>query len=192
MIRINLLPYRNARRRQQIVQHLGIAFGAIALTGLIAMGLHWSASSQLADLQETYTELKAQNQMLQKKIGKIRNLEALRADVEKKLKLVDQLQEGRFRSLMTLHELARLIPENVWLTKIQDDGPLIKLKGLGESNKAIANFMRQLDASKLFSDVRLEVISRVNAGGVTVRSFSLTLARVDKSAGQPKTAGRAS
>lgn len=192
MIRVNLLPYRNAHRRQQILQHLGVAFGVIAVAVIIALGMHAMASLELSGLQEEYTQLKAQNNILKKKIGKIRNLDALRADVEKKLKLVDRLQEGRFRSLKTLHELARVIPENVWLTNITDTGATIKLTGLGESNKAVANFMRQLDGSDLFSNVSLTVISRVDAGGVPVRNFALTMSRVDAKPAAKKPVGRAS
>ncbi len=178
MIRVNLLPYRPALRRQQILQHIGAALGVLALAGVLSLGAHWMASSELSDLQEEYAQLKAQNQMLQKKIGKIRNLDALRADVERKLKLVDQLQQGRFFSLETLHEISQRIPENVWLTKIVNQGDTVTLDGLGESPKAVANFMRELDESPLFSNVQLKFIKRVTAGGVAVRNFSLSVSRV--------------
>ncbi len=188
MIRVNLLPYRDARRHQQILQHLGAAFGVIAFAGLIALGAQWVASSELSDLQEEYTQIKTQNNLLKKKIGKIKNLDNLRADVERKLKLVDTLQKGRFRSLVTLNELARVIPENVWLTKITNTGANIQIAGLGESNKAVANFMRMLDESKIFANITLQVISRVDAGGVPVRSFSLSLDRVEEPTATPKAA----
>jgi len=180
MIRVNLLPYRDARRHQQILQHLGVAFGVIAVAAIISLGMNWVASSNLADLQNEYTELKTQNDVLQQKIGKIKNLDALRADVERKLQLVDKLQQGRFRSLNTFYEVSKVIPENVWVTSITDNGTGLKIAGLGESNEAVASFMRALDGSKLFSNVRLEVISRVQASGVPIRSFSLTVNRLDQ------------
>jgi len=179
MIRVNLLPYRNARRHQQILQHLGIAFCVIAVAAIISLGMHWVAQSNLTDLQNEYTQLKAQNDLLKKKIGKIKDLDALRADVERKLKLVDRLQQGRFRSLNTFYEVSKVLPENVWVTKIIDNGTGLKITGLGESNEAVANFMRALDASKIFSNVTLEVISRVKESGVPIRSFSLTVNRLD-------------
>lgn len=180
MIRINLLPYRAARRQEQILQHIAVALGAIGLVIVLSLILHLVATSQLSDLQNEYGNLRAQNVALQKKIGKIRNLDNLRKDVEKKLQLVDRLQAGRFRSLKTLHDLARVIPENVWLTKVDNAGDEIKLSGLGESNKAVANFMRALDQSPLFSNVRLQVISRTTVENVPVRNFDLSLSRVDE------------
>ena len=180
MIRINLLPYRAALRQQQILQHLAVALGVIGVVVMLSLIMHLVATAQLSDLQDEFGNLRAQNMALQKKIGKIKNLDNLRKDVEKKLKLVDRLQAGRFRSLKTLYELTRTIPENVWLTQIVDKGGEIRLKGLGESNKAVANFMRALDKSPLFSNVRLQVISRTTVDDVPVRSFGLTFVRVDE------------
>ncbi|WP_167631350.1 PilN domain-containing protein [Mariprofundus ferrooxydans] len=177
MIRINLIPYRTARRQQQIVQHL-TAFAAVVIVGILCtLGAHTYASLQLADLKEETMLLQKQNQDLKQKIGKIENLDHLRADVERKLKIVDRLQEGRFYSLKTLHEIALLIPENVWLNQISEQGGSLLLTGQAESNKAVAIFMRKLDQSPMFTDVRLDVISRVVVNNLPVRKFSLKVTR---------------
>ena len=180
MIRINLLPYRAARRQTEILQHLGVATATVALAVMISLVSQWIASSQLSSLEETYAQIRAENVALQKKIGKIKDLDALRADVERKLKLVDELQQGRFRSLLTLNEIAKTIPENVWLTSVADNGATISLSGLGESNTAVANFMRNLETSKIFSNVQLQVIARDEVSGSVVRKFSLTCDRISE------------
>jgi len=191
MIRINLVPYRSARQQQQIMQHIGGFVAVLVLAGLLALGVHTMASLQLADLQEQTIALKKQNDALKSKIGRIENLANLRSDVEHKLEVVDRLQEGRFRSLTTLHEIARVIPENVWLDKITDTGHDIALSGLGESNKAVASFMRKLDQSKVFTNVRLGEISRVLKDGLPVRRFSLKLARVEDKPIRPAASAKA-
>ena len=180
MIRINLLPYRVARRRQQISQHVGNFFGVVILAAALSVGAHMIASMELADLNEEAARLIVENKELKKKVGKIEHLDALRVDVERKLGIVDRLQEGRFHSLITLHEVAQLIPKNVWLTSIQDNAAEIVFEGLGESNKAVANFMRMLDQSPLFSNVRLKGISRVEVDGIPARKFTLNLSRVNE------------
>jgi len=185
MIRINLIPYRAARQQQQTMQHISAFFAVVVLAALLALGAQTYASLQLADLKEETIAIQKQNDELKSKIGTIANLASLRADVERKLKIVDRLQEGRFRSLKTLHAIAQLIPENVWLDKIKEAGDTIELSGLGESNKAVASFMRKLDMSPLFSNVRLGEIRRVMKGGLPVRRFSLKLARVDDKPAHP-------
>ena len=171
MIRINLLPYRPARRQRQILQHLGVALGAVTLVALISLGAQWISTSQLSSLKQEYQSLRGQNLALMKEIGRIKDLDKLRADVERKLGLVDQLQRGRFRSLNTFVALAKVIPANVWLTSIKDTGAEIRLSGIGESNNAVADFMRALDASPLFTNIRLQVITRTEASGMAVRQF---------------------
>ncbi len=175
MIRINLLPYRSERRKNQILQHLGWLFGSIALASALLMFVSMYGNGQLGDLQTEFGQLQAQNMVLKKKIGKIRNLNKLRVDVERKLSLVDELQQGRFEALKTLVGLSEAIPENVWLKSIVDNSGKLKLAGFGESNKAVANFMRSLDQSPLFGDISLQGIVREDAGGVPVRNFDMTL-----------------
>jgi len=180
MIRINLLPYRSERCKNKILQHLGWLFGSVALAAALLMFVNMYGNGQLSDLQTEFGQLQAKNAVLKKKIGKIRNLDRLRVDVERKLALVDQLQQGRFKTLETLSALSEVIPENVWLKSIVDKSGHLKLVGFGESNKAVANFMRSLDSSPLFGNISLQVITRKEAGGVPVRNFSMTLNRLDK------------
>jgi len=179
MIRINLLPYRVARQQKQISQHAGNFFGVVVIAVALSVGAHMTASMELADLNEEAAKLIVKNKELKKRVGKIEHLDTLRVEVERKLGTVDRLQEGRFHSLITLNEVARVIPKNVWLTSIKNNETEIVFVGLGESNKAVANFMRMLDQSPLFSKVKLKGISRVDIGGMPARKFTLNLSRVN-------------
>ncbi|RME83460.1 MAG: fimbrial assembly protein [Zetaproteobacteria bacterium] len=185
MIRINLLPYRAKRRRAQILKHLLVFFGVLLGAIVIAGALHAYATATLRGLEDKYADLRQKNQMLQRKIGEIRNLDKLRAEVEQKLKLIDALQQGRFESFRTLLAIAEAIPQNVWITKLVDRGAQIQVYGVGESPAAVANFMRALDARPEFADVRLGVIARTEIGGAVLRKFDLTFRRE-----QPGAAGR--
>ncbi len=177
MIRINLLPYRVQRRRAQVLRHLLALVGVVAVVGLGIAAAHGYASSQLSSLEERYAELRRKNAELQRKIGEIRNLDRLRAEVQRKLKLVDQLQQGRFASFRMLLAIARAIPQNVWITELHDRGGRVELKGVAESPAAIASFMRALEASPEFADVRLGVVRRTKLDNAVLRSFSLTMQR---------------
>ena len=177
MIRINLLPYRNARRQAQILEHLAWFFGAVSIVTVLLILVNIYGNSELSDLKGEFTQLQAQNNELRKKIGKLKDLDNLRADVERKLALVDELQQGRFESLNVLAGLSNAIPENVWLTSMQDASGKLKLSGVAESNKAVANFMRALEQSEKFENIALKVSSRTSVGGVSVRTFDMTLNR---------------
>lgn len=178
MIRINLLPYRTQRRQTKILQHLVVALGVVFVAASLVFTADLIKTSELTTLEDTFSDLKTQNATLQKKIGKIKDLDKLRTDVERKLELVEELQKGRFFALVTLNKLATVIPENVWLQSIATKEGTITISGLGESNKAVANFMRALDQEAVFSNIALSKITRTNVGNIPVRSFSLTMNRV--------------
>ncbi len=172
------------------MQHIVVAIAVLGAAIVISLTAHIYITAAIASLESEYTELKQRNAELQKKIGKIRDLDRLRQDVQGKLDIVEKLQRGRFRSLNTFYHLAKETPENVWLTEVEDDSVKITIKGLGESNKAVANFMRALDQSLYFGDVRLQVIERASVGSVSVRKFELTMLRSDESKNAPSDSGK--
>lgn len=178
MIRINLLPYRAARRQAQIMQHLAVLVGSLLLVFLIVFSVNFIETESLDDLKSEVKSLQDQNAALKKKIGKIKNIDALRSDVEKKLATVDELQKGRFESLETLYYLSESLPKNAWVSSISTNGTNISLKGWAETNKVVAEFMRQLDASEFFGDVQLKGIRRTEVDNVPVREFELSLVRL--------------
>lgn len=190
MIRINLLPYRTQRRQVQILQHLAVAIGSIVLVLMLLGGLHTWKSIELTDLEDEFRQLKKENDDLKRKIGELANLDRLRADVQGKLNAVDTLQKGRFHTLNTLYELSKVIPTNVWLTQVNNKGAAVKLSGMGESNKAVANFMRSLDESELFGSVQLQVIQRKAEGSIPVRQFNLSVSRLEPAPEQSNAGGK--
>lgn len=175
MILINLLPYRQARRRQQILNHLYVFLGAILLVTLACGGIHVYGMKQLAALEAEYADLHQKNMLLVKKIGQIRKMEKLRAELQQRLDLVDQLQKNRFRAMVMLITVSKAIPRNVWITDLVDEGGETKIVGFGESNKAVADFIRALETSPIFEDVHLDVIERVNVEGFPMRRFRVRM-----------------
>jgi len=184
MIRVNLIPYREERRNKQIFNHIMAAVSVVGSALVLVFVVQWFYTSKLDNLNQEFASLKAQNQVLLKKIGKIKDLDRLREDVTRKLELVDSLQKGRFRSLENLLALSEAIPDAVWLKSAADKGGSLVLEGFGDSNKAVANFMRALDKSPRFADVRLKLIQRDRIGDMPVRKFELSM-QFEQSAQEP-------
>lgn len=180
MIRINLLPYRAEKRRGQIMRYIVVAAVTLGVTVVLALSSYTWSAVQLASAKDDLSNLQNRNHILRKRIGELSKFKTVQAEVQKKLDLVDQLQRGRFRSLRTLQGLSAAIPKNVWLTQVLDNGGSISISGVGESNRAVSSFMRALEEQKVFSGVSLGVIKRQSSDGVALRSFSLTMNRVDQ------------
>ncbi len=188
MIRINLIPYREARRRAQSHQHAAIFAAVLAVAVVLVVGVHQFTGAQLDQLKTETLALQRQNIALKHKIGRISDLDDKRAEVRRKLAVIDQLQDGRFDTLETLHAIAATIPNNVWLKSVEYRDQKVRLVGWGESNKAVARFMRQLDHSPQFNDVRLGEIRRVLMAGLPMRHFTLHLTRTTTASRQPANA----
>jgi len=179
MIRINLLPYRDERRQWQILQYILVALVSLELVGLLILSSYSWVSMGLSDAKDRFQQVQSENSALRARLGELTKFEDVQAEVQKKLDLVDKLQKGRFRSLGTMLGLSGAIPKNVWLTEVKDSGGQISISGFGESNRAIAKFMRSLEARGVFAGVDLKLIKRERVNGVPLRSFSLTMNRVD-------------
>ncbi len=179
MIRINLLPHRDERRRNQIMQYILVALAALTVTILLLLSSFFWSSLHLGDVQDRLRNVQEENRVLKVKIGELSKFKEVQAEVQNKLDLVDTLQQGRFRSLESILGLSAAIPKNVWLTNVKDTGGKISISGLGESNRAVAAFMRALEKQKVFSGVNLQLIKRESRGGVILRSFSLSMRRVE-------------
>jgi type IV pilus assembly protein PilN len=178
MIRINLIPHRSEFRQKQITEYITVfVISVLLVVGLIVSVDMWSTQG-LTDLQVEQATLRAQNAALRKKTGELSNLDNLRKDVVGKLEIVDELQAGRFRSLNTMNAIALAIPQNIWITSLSDKSGGLSLSGFGESSQAVANFMRALEVSLSFDDVRLAVDQEAVSGGVSVRKFALTFRRL--------------
>jgi len=179
MIRINLLPHRDEHRRNQILQYILVALATLIVTIVLLLSSFSWSSLQLDDAETRLRSVQDENRALKIKIGELSKFKEVQAEVQSKLDLVDTLQRGRFRSLESMQGLSVAIPRNVWLTDVKDSGGTISISGLGESNRAVAAFMRALENQKIFSGVNLQLIKRESRGGVALRSFSLTMSRID-------------
>jgi type IV pilus assembly protein PilN len=178
MIRINLIPYREELRKKQIIEHVIVFVGVILVTVLFLAVVDAWKTAALTDMQQEKMSLQARNKALTKKIGELKDLDSLRKNVEKKLQIVDELQEGRFKTLVTLNKLAESIPESVWLTKLSEKKGSVSVAGFAESSQAVAAFMRALQEQDVFENITL-VFDDVKKGeGSIARAFSLVFTRI--------------
>ncbi|MDX8394231.1 MAG: PilN domain-containing protein [Mariprofundales bacterium] len=178
MIRINLLPYRTERRQKQLLQHILSAIAALVLLLVLCTVMYTTASSSLEELQQEFVDLQAENKRLETTIGELKDLDRLRGDVQKKLDLIDDLQFGRFQTLEMFITISEQIPENIWLGRVTDRDGNIHISGMGESNKAVANFLRALDKTVLFENIKLAFSELTKVGTVPVRRFEISMKRI--------------
>jgi type IV pilus assembly protein PilN len=175
MIRVNLLPHRAVRRRRQ-QQQFFIALGMVAFLGVaIWLLVHTT-------LSRTYQEQLSRNQYLQAEIVKldkeledIKKLKEMTASLLARKKVVETLQSNRAEVVHVLDELARQLPDGVYLKAIKQQGSRVTLNGYTQSQARVSTLMRNLDASPHLENSNLIEIKAVPLGTTRVNEFTLNV-----------------
>ena len=175
MAHINLLPWREeaekAKQREFYIQLATIAFVAIVLVFLVSQFYQMRVDGQLSRNQFLQTEI---NQ-LDIQIGEIRNLNEKKKNLERRIAVIEQLQRSRNVGTQILDEIAKIVPNGVYLTKIEKQGNTVQIVGKSESNNHLANMIRAIESSDLFTDAYLESISSNDAESKLLSDFKMRL-----------------
>lgn len=176
MARINLLPWREDRRKLRQNEFYAILVAAV-LAGLLVFGAIWYQHKLWIDGQIARNQyLKDEITALDAKIKEIEELEKTRAKLLARKQVIEQLQASRSKMVHLFDDLVRTIPEGVRLVSIKQSGETLTLEGLAESNARVSTYMRNLEASSWVSNPDLAI---VEAKGTDKRSrYAFTL-RVD-------------
>jgi type IV pilus assembly protein PilN len=149
MIRINLLPHREERRKASRRQ-LGVLAAAIAVLGVVvAATVHGVIAGYVSAQNERNEFLKAENAKLDKQIAEITKLrDDIRALLSRK-QIIETLQTDRSRTVDLLEQLVRQTPDGVYLKTVKQDGLKVHLSGYAQSSARVSAFMRNLQSSPL-------------------------------------------
>lgn len=175
MVRINLLPREEKPSRSEVLWKSIFVWTLIAAVVVVAagVGMHIFRTYEIHSLKGDIAETKAQQDKYREQAKLVEELTAKRKQIRDRLKVVDSLDRGRFLRVYLLDELARSVPDYVWLEKFEENGSQATVKGWAFSNLAISRFMDQLEAKAHTDSVYLKVIRRQEIEGTPVLSFEV-------------------
>lgn len=175
MIRINLLPHREAKRAQRKRE-----FNFILLGVLVAAAALWYAGKLYLD-ERTATQqrrndlLVAENKKLTEQIDEIKKLKDQTAALLARKQVVETLQVNRSASVKLVDQLVRQLPDGVYLKSVKQTGQKINLVGLAQSNARVSTLMRNLESSPYLQNAELVEIKAVTDRNQRVNEFSLNI-----------------
>lgn len=187
MIRINLLPVRQ-RAQQTAVQRYFAYFGVglVLLVGFCAWRFV-AISRQIAVVEGQNRDLRTEIEDLKKIVGQVEVYEKSKAELEKKLEVINTLRANKTGPVHVLDEIATRIPEKAWLQSLETQGNRIKLSGMAVNNETVATFMSALEDSEYFGEVFLEKIEQAPREGQRLKTFEITAVLQIPGAGKGKT-----
>jgi type IV pilus assembly protein PilN len=178
MIRINLLPGEERKGRGPSVSFkmgdLVMPAVVMATAVLVMGGTFLSQRTREAQLSRSIADVDIQARSLAPQIERVNRLAQERAELDLRLGIINKLERGRTQTVRLMDDLARCLPDHVWLTSaVQDAGNTISLEGTAMSNLVVSDMMTHLDRSPMFADVELDFAERTAIGDNSAVKFRI-------------------
>lgn len=172
MIQINLLPYRAARRKENIRRQFSIFILSIILLGLSLFVVDYRMKSKIDALNKKIAASKQELAQLKKKSKQVDILKEKLSALDKKLKIIDSLKKGRVFSINMLKEFTEVIIEDrMWLTKANLNRSKVYFEGYALDDRTVADFMRNLESSTIINNINLQGITQASMKDIPLRRF---------------------
>jgi type IV pilus assembly protein PilN len=175
MPRVNLLPWREERRKQRqrefylLLGAAGVAAALLVGAGEVVLGRIQARQVERNDF------IQREIAVLDRKIAEIRNLQAEKAALIARMEVIQELQVMRPQAVKLLDGLARATPDGAMLSRFAQSGTNVSLDGVAQSNARVSTFMHNLDDSDRFAEPTLNVIRAGERNALPVSNFSLTV-----------------
>jgi type IV pilus assembly protein PilN len=180
MPRINLLPWREAQRKDRKLAFL-VALGVAALAaGVTAFAAYLMYGSMIEAQERRNNELRVAIKKLDKEIEEINSLESAKQKFIARMEIIEKLQRSRPEIVHVFDEIVRTLPEGVYLTSVKQNGMKVKFEGIAQSSTRVSSFMRNIDGSQWLRNPELEVVQTTKGSGPG-SSFTLTADEVSTS-----------
>ncbi|SIQ64099.1 PilN domain-containing protein [Solilutibacter tolerans] len=166
MVRINLLPWREERRKQRQQEFYLMMGGAVGV-GVLLSGLVWAYfNGQISGQQDRNAFLDTEIKKVEAQIADIKELENKHQSLLARKEVIEKLQGDRYKMVHLFDSLMRTVPDGLVLTGLKQDGEQMTLEGRAQSNARVASYMRNLESAGWMKNPQVTVIesSQANSG----------------------------
>lgn len=181
MIRVNLLPREDKGNKSAPVQlsfkvgDMVLPAAVMGLAALVIAGTAISQQSRISQLGSSIQQIDNESRALAPQIARVNQLAKERAELDLRMGIINRLEKGRTQSVRLMDELAKCVPDHLWLTgATQDAGQTLSLEGVTYSNLVVSDFMSRLERSPMFANVNLDVAEKGAVTDKDVVKFRLT------------------
>jgi type IV pilus assembly protein PilN len=205
MIRINLIRSKRSRKAESGQRQLLLmGAGLLATIGCI-VALHISASGTLERLNQGNARMQQDIERLKAELGDYDKVKAQREELLKQRKSIEALEAGRTGPVYLLRELSEILTpgkgptfdrvayeealrrdpnvgfnaswdtRRAWLEAYEEEDHKVRIRGVAKSHDDAAEFMKRLNSSVFFSNVRLESTQQQTVAGGSVRHITFNL-----------------
>ncbi len=175
MIRINLLPFRLARKKENIRKQISIFLLLVILSLVVLFYVTGMVNKEILAVKEKTKQVNLQITKFKEKATRVKKIKADLKRLEEKLDIVTSLQKQRDKQYILFDTMTKLIiPGRMWLDSFKTNSTSVTIKGIAFDNPTIADYMKKLENSVLFDKVDLKTAqTKKFDGAVMLKSFEL-------------------
>jgi type IV pilus assembly protein PilN len=205
MIRINLLPYRAARKKENIRKQISIFFISFLVVAAILLFYNLSLQNRIDVLNTTIAENKTILARLETQAREVDKIKNAFSNLEKKTKVIKDLETKRNDAVCLLDNMTKLVAEytlisgsdslpdkdnlpvkRLWFTNFEAKENNISIKGIAMDNKTVADFMSRLESSQFYTNVNLKTLKQQKTSSLNLKSFDISCDRVSLNKSESK------
>jgi len=157
MIKINLLPFRKARKRENVRRQVNVYFLCLLFLFSLMLYFHFDLNHQLAELETRETSLQNELKTYEAITREIAQLKSETQTLKTKLDVIRNLEKQRVGPVQLLAEVARAAPlDRLWLESLSESQGVLTLQGTAMDNDTVAFFMTELEKAHQIRSVDLD------------------------------------
>ncbi|MDR2788570.1 MAG: PilN domain-containing protein [Candidatus Accumulibacter sp.] len=176
MTRINLLPYREEKRRAKRQQFYGLVGLVSILACLIVFVVCTIIDGYVEEQSARNDFIKKEITALDKQIDQIKQLQVQAQALLSRKQIIESLQQNRAEAVLLLSELTRQMPEGVYLRSLKQQGTRIEMLGYAQSSARVSTLMRNIEASPWLDRPQLVEVKAVTVNNRRLNEFNMNAA----------------
>ena len=182
MIRINLLPYRESRKKESILRQINIFLAVFFIVFVLLVFYSIWLGNKIEDLN---TKIKNTKRLLTQAETQAKKVDQIKNELEKlghKIDVIKNIEMNRRAPVLLLENMTKMVAEadsdnkpvkRLWFTDFEESGGKVNIKGIALDNKTIADFMSRLEDSNFYKNVNLQTITQQKVGKLNLKQFQI-------------------
>jgi len=175
MARINLLPWREEKRRERQRQFMSSLLLTAILGIVIVFFTGFVFDQKISHQQARNAMVQSEISALEVRIKRIEELERTRARLISRKQVIESLQASRSTTVELLDKLAKSIPVGVTVTTIRQQGNDLALVGTSQSNARVSAYLRELESNDLFLNPQLDYVRSTTSPGTATEPYQFSI-----------------
>lgn len=147
MIRINLLPHREERRKERKAAFVRMLVLSALAGGALSLGIAGVIAAQISSQNERNEFIKAENKKLDAQIAEIKTLRQEIEALKARQQAVEDLQSDRNQPVYLMDELVKQVPEGIYLRTLKQESQRVMIQGYAQSNERVSELLRNFGNS---------------------------------------------